>query len=125
MVLTQSWTSSPSSLSPYDLVARQLAERRPVAPPDTTWRADASCRDTDPALFFPVGTTGPAISQIEAAKAVCEACPAQTPCLEFALLTNQDSGIWGGTSEDERRHLRRTWLNRRRPVPVAQPAPTV
>ncbi|HYI60671.1 MAG TPA: WhiB family transcriptional regulator [Acidimicrobiales bacterium] len=71
------------------------------------WRRDAACQDTDPDLFFPVGTTGPAIEQIENAKAVCRACSAQTLCLEYALDTNQDSGIWGGTSEDERRQLRK------------------
>jgi WhiB family redox-sensing transcriptional regulator len=31
----------------------------------------------------------------------------QVECLEFALATNQDSGIWGGTSEEERRAIRR------------------
>lgn len=71
------------------------------------WRKHAACRDTDPDLFFPVGTTGPAIEQIENAKAVCRACEVQKPCLEYALVTNQDSGIWGGTSEEERRALRR------------------
>lgn len=81
---------------------------------DDDWRAVASCRDTDPDLFFPVGTTGPAIGQIEAAKAVCRECPAKDPCLEFALTTNQDSGIWGGTSEEERRKLRRQWLAAKR-----------
>jgi WhiB family redox-sensing transcriptional regulator len=35
-------------------------------------------------------------------------------CLEYALSTNQDSGVWGGTSEDERRVLRRQWLRQRR-----------
>ena len=60
--------------------------------------------------FFPVGTTGPAIEQIEAAKRVCQACDANEPCLEFALATNQESGIWGGTSEEERRKLRKAWL---------------
>ena len=77
---------------------------------DTTrqdWRLRASCRDTDPALFFPVGTTGPAVQQIAAAKAVCGACPSQEPCLEFALASNQDSGVWGGLTEDERRVIRR------------------
>jgi len=78
------------------------------------WRDHAACRDTDPDLFFPVGTTGPAIKQIENAKAVCHQCPSQAPCLEFALASNQDSGVWGGTSEEERRKLRKAWLARQR-----------
>ena len=71
------------------------------------WRRTAACRDTDPDLFFPVGTTGPAIEQIANAKAVCRQCESQTACLEYAIATNQDSGIWGGTSEEERRQMRR------------------
>ena len=78
------------------------------------WRRTAACRDTDPDLFFPVGTTGPAIEQIENAKAVCRACDVQKDCLDYALVTNQDSGIWGGTSEEERRALRRQWVARNR-----------
>ncbi len=78
------------------------------------WRRTAACRDTDPDLFFPVGTTGPAIEQIANAKAVCRQCESQTACLEFAIATNQDSGIWGGTSEEERRQLRKKYNNRAR-----------
>ena len=78
------------------------------------WREHSACRDTDPDLFFPVGTTGVAIEQIDAAKAVCRACESQVQCLEFALATNQESGIWGGTSEEERRKLRKAWLARQR-----------
>ncbi len=78
------------------------------------WRKTSACRDTDPDLFFPVGTTGPAIEQIEAAKAVCGECESRKPCLDFALMTNQDSGIWGGTSEEERRKIRRQWLAAKR-----------
>ena len=78
------------------------------------WRDLASCRDTDPDLFFPVGTTGPAIEQIESAKAVCRECLVQSECLEFALATNQDSGVWGGTSEEERRQLRKQYVARQR-----------
>ena len=78
------------------------------------WRELSACRDTDPDLFFPVGTTGPAIEQIENAKAVCRVCDVQKQCLDFALTTNQDSGIWGGTSEEERRALRRQWVARNR-----------
>lgn len=78
------------------------------------WRRVSACRDTDPDLFFPVGTTGPAVEQIENAKAVCCSCEAQTECLEYALATNQDSGIWGGTSEEERRKLRKQYNARNR-----------
>ncbi|HEX2851455.1 MAG TPA: WhiB family transcriptional regulator [Acidimicrobiales bacterium] len=78
------------------------------------WRERASCRDVDPDLFFPVGTTGIALQQIDHAKQVCRSCDAQAACLEFALSTNQESGVWGGTSEEERRKLRKQWLQRQR-----------
>ncbi len=78
------------------------------------WRQRSACRDTDPDLFFPVGATGPAVEQIAAAKSVCRQCEAQSQCLEFALATNQEAGVWGGTCEDERRKLRKAWLARRR-----------
>lgn len=71
------------------------------------WRSGAACRDTNPDLFFPVGQTGPAIEHIANAKAVCETCVVQVECLEYALMTNQDAGIWGGLTEDERRQIRR------------------
>jgi len=79
------------------------------------WRQAAACRDTDPDLFFPVGTTGPAIDQIEAAKAVCRACVVQNECLEYALVNGEKFGIWGGLSERERRRLRRQRALARRP----------
>ncbi len=72
------------------------------------WREHAACRSSDPELFFPVGSTGPVLEEIEAAKKVCESCPARQPCLQFALDTNQDTGIWGGTTEEERRRIRRS-----------------
>jgi WhiB family redox-sensing transcriptional regulator len=71
------------------------------------WRHEAACRDEDPELFFPIGNTGPAILQIEEAKAVCRRCKVIEPCLKWALETGQDSGVWGGTSEDERRAIKR------------------
>jgi WhiB family transcriptional regulator, redox-sensing transcriptional regulator len=71
------------------------------------WRHRALCRDEDPELFFPIGTTGPAVVQIEQAKAVCRRCPVTQSCLEWALSSGQDSGVWGGLSEDERRAILR------------------
>lgn len=85
-------------------------QRRSVA----DWRELAACRHIDPDLFFPVGTTGLAPRQIEVAKRVCRSCDVVEPCLEFALVTNQESGVWGGTSEEERRRLRKSWLAVRR-----------
>ena len=68
----------------FEDIARRVADQ-PEVPINTSWRHQASCRDTDPDLFFPVGTTGQAVIQIEEAKTVCNACPAQLACLEFAL----------------------------------------
>lgn len=78
------------------------------------WRDSAACLTADPELFFPVGNTGPAIDQIEAAKAVCASCKVTETCLQYALDTGQDSGVWGGLSEDERRALRRRAARARR-----------
>jgi len=70
-------------------------------------------------LFFPIGTTGQALVQIDQAKAVCETCPVKGPCLQFALATNQDSGIWGGTTEEDRRKLRRAYVARQKAAVTA------
>jgi WhiB family transcriptional regulator, redox-sensing transcriptional regulator len=68
-----------------------------------SWRADAACRDADPDLFFPIGTAKAAPRQIEEAKRICRSCPAQTQCLAWALDNRVADGVWGGTTEDERR----------------------
>ncbi len=64
------------------------------------WRTRAACRDEDPELFFPIGTTGPALRQIDEAKAVCRTCSVVDECLTWALSSGQDAGVWGGLSED-------------------------
>jgi WhiB family redox-sensing transcriptional regulator len=87
------------------------------------WRRRSACRDTDPALFFPTGTTGAAVEQLRSAKAVCRQCDVRSACLEFALAANQEAGVWGGTSEQERLGLRQAWLSRR-PKP-RDPAPVI
>jgi WhiB family redox-sensing transcriptional regulator len=86
---------------------------------DFDWRDEALCRDTDPSLFFPVGTTGLAVMQIDKAKGVCAECTASAACLDFALETNQDSGIWGGLTEEERRVIRRRRVARARAARAA------
>lgn len=71
------------------------------------WRELAACRDGDPELHFPIGSTGPALLQIEAAKAVCHGCPVQEACLAYALRNNLRHGIWGGLTEEQRDALKR------------------
>ena len=84
-----------------------LASSLTLGSADYEWRDEAICRDTDPELFFPVGTTGTALTQIDRARQVCGECGVRSECLDFALATNQDSGIWGGLTEEERRVIRR------------------
>jgi len=108
-------SSLPARFAPSALAPKQrksdvsiLASSLALGSADYTWRDQAMCRDTDPELFFPIGTTGQALLQIAKAKSVCCQCPVTVECLEFALETNQDTGIWGGNSEEERRQMRRT-----------------
>jgi WhiB family transcriptional regulator, redox-sensing transcriptional regulator len=81
---------------------------------DMQWLNQARCLNEDPELFFPVGNTGPAVDQIEQAKAVCRECNVTSQCLEYAIKENQDTGVWGGLSEDERKSLKRKYARARR-----------
>ncbi len=78
-----------------------------------SWREYAACRTQDPELFFPVGSSGPALEEIEMAKSICHHCPVREQCLDYAMKTGQDYGIWGGLTEDERRVLARRRRNAR------------
>lgn len=97
-----------------------LASSLALGSADYTWRNEAVCKDTDPELFFPVGTTGQALLQIDRAKEVCDECPVKVRCLDFAIETNQDSGIWGGTSEEERRDIRRRIAARKKALAASR-----
>ena len=71
------------------------------------WRHRAACREEDPELFFPVGDTPHSRMQAEEAKQVCSHCPAINDCLQWALDNGKDEGVWGGSTEDERRAMKR------------------
>jgi WhiB family transcriptional regulator, redox-sensing transcriptional regulator len=87
-----------------------------------SWRAHASCANLDTNVFFPVGLTGNAIEQTNLAKTICNDCPVAKQCLEFALRTLQDYGVWGGRTEDERRAIRRARRAAARKVATAAAA---
>ena len=63
---------------------------------------DAACIDYHPDVFFPTrgGETGPA-------KRICFGCPLREACLDYALVAGGKFGVWGATSERERRRMRR------------------
>ncbi|MEV4333477.1 WhiB family transcriptional regulator [Streptomyces sp. NPDC049597] len=83
------------------------------APATYNWRDLSACTEEEPDLFFPIGTTGPAVFQVEQAKAVCRRCPVTAICLDWALQHGEDEGVWGGTSEDERRAMKRRAARKR------------
>ena len=86
-----------------------------------SWHDDAACREEDPELFFPIGSTGPALLQLQQAKAVCAGCAVQSRCLEWAVTAGVEHGVWGGLSEEERRALRRRAARRQ----AASPSPSL
>ena len=65
------------------------------------WANRAICRYLDTNDFFP--GRGESVNII---KVVCKACPVVKPCLEYAMRNSERFGVWGGTSERERRKMR-------------------
>jgi WhiB family transcriptional regulator, redox-sensing transcriptional regulator len=96
-----------------------IPAQRSAVPVATDWRAHAACSRADPRIFFPAGTGAASLVQVERAKQVCAGCPVRIPCLDWALATGRDVGVWGGTAADERRALR---AHRARALPGLWPS---
>lgn len=80
----------------YEILTAPINEERP-------WMVFGACRETDdPDMFF-----SPNKEQARAALALCATCPVRTDCLEYALDARERFGIWGGTTEKQRRKLLR------------------
>jgi WhiB family redox-sensing transcriptional regulator len=69
---------------------------------DLAWQDLANCRGADPDLFFPERG-----ASTRTAKSICRECSVRAECLEFAIVSSEKFGIWGGLSERERRKIRR------------------
>jgi WhiB family redox-sensing transcriptional regulator len=67
---------------------------------DTSWMADAVCKEHPPEVFFPTDGVG-----VEVARRICANCPVREPCLNYAIHNRIEHGVWGGTSERGRRRL--------------------
>ena len=85
-----------------------------------SWREEAACKDVSSAIFFPAGPAAGTPAATALARAICASCPVIDECLDFAVATNQQYGVWGGCDEEERRDLRRQWRAARRAIPAPQ-----
>jgi WhiB family redox-sensing transcriptional regulator len=80
---------------------------------------DPPCAETDPEMFFSEDvsesynpltgryTTHTSYYNAKAARAVCSSCPLMTQCLNYALSDRTIQGIWGGTTEYDRKLMRK------------------
>jgi WhiB family transcriptional regulator, redox-sensing transcriptional regulator len=83
-----------------DISVRSLP--REVSPPDH-WQERAACYGLDAEIFFPT-------TEEEAGLALsyCSICTVKDLCLAWALQNGERYGVWGGTTEQERRRLNRS-----------------
>lgn len=66
----------------------------------TPWQELGACRSVDTTVFPGQGKS------VAEAKAICASCVVRAECADYALATGQRFGIWGGTTERDRRRLR-------------------
>lgn len=70
--------------------------------PDDSWREHAACAGVDPDLFFPEHGGRDVYHD---ARETCRACPVRHECLQHALDTREEFGMWGGLNPGERLRL--------------------
>lgn len=66
------------------------------------WMQLAECAFVDPELWYPHEKGDPGIQ----AKRICRRCPVRIECLQYALDNDEQHGIWGGKSRQERSKLK-------------------
>ena len=81
----------------FDVDLRELPKE--VSPPDL-WQDEGACFGIDPEIFFP--TTE---EEAGLALAYCGVCRVRDTCLAWAIRTGERYGVWGGTTEQQRRRL--------------------
>jgi hypothetical protein len=88
------WLMSNAESDPFEWIADLT--RRPE------WHSRAACRGSGTEGFFP--RKG---ASLTTARAACAACSVIDECLDAGLSDTDAKGIWGGTSEKQRREMRR------------------
>lgn len=83
-----------------------MATRVPY--PDFESKGLPPCRTTDAEIYFPEVGTSQNPQDVKVAKRLCnDECPYKAECLQYAVDTSQEFGIWGGTTQKMRRRIRR------------------
>lgn len=113
-------------LTKADIMARELAEEAasleintvPIRSPNnfklpegygTAWIGKSACLGIDPDNFVPDKDSSSSIDYDLATRVACGTCVVRADCLDYALtvLPSRTQGMWGGTSENERRKIRK------------------
>jgi WhiB family transcriptional regulator, redox-sensing transcriptional regulator len=89
----------------------------------TSWWSQAACRSADPELFFPISALDASSRDVARAKAICGRCGARPQCLAHAMEAGSLQGIWGGTTEEDRRRLRVRATRAKRRLTASAKAP--
>lgn len=71
----------------------------PFYEPQRAWMRDAACKGMDAETWFP-DAGGKALAA--QAVAVCARCEVAQQCLDYAIDTHANFGIWGGMTVDQR-----------------------
>ena len=90
----------PTTMNPMrdlEIDVRDLPDQ--VSPPDH-WQELSACYGLDPEVFFPT-------TEEEAGLALsyCALCQVREVCLAWAVRNGERYGVWGGTTEQQRRRL--------------------
>jgi WhiB family redox-sensing transcriptional regulator len=83
-------------------------------PADREFMKRGACLGSNPGVFHPDEEERRFTARVEEAKAICDMCPVKQECFEYAIKYKERQGVWGGTSERDRRKIFRAQSRRRR-----------
>lgn len=95
--------TSESAQLPVGLNGHAMARRARPEP----WKDDANCRGLNPEIFHVEDKGAVGRAKVAAARDVCDGCTVRTECLAYAIANNEELGIWGGTTDRQRRQMRK------------------
>lgn len=78
------------------------------------WFKRAMCKGKPAEIFFILREDKDQRVKRNMAYAICNSCEVSKECLDYAI-TNREIGIWGGTSDRDRRKMRRDWVKQGTP----------